>query len=258
MAKTAQAVIREEHSAFPLMRVYVWQLPVRVVHWIVVFGIAALSLTGYYMHNPFLVATGKTQFLMATMRFLHMVTGFTVLAALIVRFYWFFAGNRWAHWRAFLPIHGKQWKGAFDMLRYYLFLRPRPVSTAGHNNLAALSYCAIYGLMALEILTGLTLFNHVRHSPLIGFFVGWIPGLIDIQNLRLIHFFSMFVFFFFIIHHVWVAFYISVHEGKGIMDSIFSGFKFMRREDLEADLNFRASLIAGDKAEEEEVEGLGV
>jgi len=258
MAKPAQAVIREEHSAFPLMRVYVWQLPVRVTHWIIVFTIAVLSFTGYYMHNPFIVATGKTQFLMATMRFLHTVTGFALLAAMIVRLYWFFAGNRWAHWRAFLPLHIKQWKGALEMGKYYLFLRPRPVSTAGHNNLAALSYCAIYGLLALEILTGLVLFNHVRHSPLIGFFVGWIPGLIDIQNLRLIHFFSMFLFFFFMIHHMWAGFYISSHEGKGVMESIFSGFKFMRREDLEADLNFRASLIAGDKPEEEETGGLGV
>ncbi|MBZ5524178.1 MAG: Ni/Fe-hydrogenase, b-type cytochrome subunit [Acidobacteriia bacterium] len=258
MAKPAQAVIRAEHSAFPLMRVYVWQLPVRVVHWIIVFGIAVLSFTGYYMHNPFIVATGKTQFLMAQMRFLHMVTGFALLAALIVRLYWFFAGNRWAHWRAFLPLHVKQWKGAYEMLKYYLFLRPRPVPMAGHNNLATISYCIIYGLLALEVLTGLVLFNHVRHSPLIGFFVGWIPGIIDIQNLRLIHFFSMFLFFFFMIHHVWAAFFISSHEGKGVMESIFSGFKFMRREDLDADLNFSASLIAGDKPEEESAEGFGL
>jgi Ni/Fe-hydrogenase 1 B-type cytochrome subunit len=225
---------------------------------VIVASIAVLSFTGYYMHNPFIVATGRTQFLMALMRFLHEVTGFALLAALIVRLYWFFAGNRWAHWRSFVPLHKAQWKGAWEMLRYYLFIRPRPVSTAGHNNLAALSYCAIYGLLAIEVLTGLALFNHVRHSLFFGFFVGWLPRLIDIQNLRLIHFFSMFLFFFFMIHHVWAAFYISSHEGKGVMESIFSGFKFMRREDLDADLNFRASLIAGDRPPEKEEAGSGI
>ena len=49
MANPAHVLIREEHSAFPLMRVYVWQLPVRVVHWVIVLSIAVLSFTGYYM-----------------------------------------------------------------------------------------------------------------------------------------------------------------------------------------------------------------
>lgn len=258
MAKVAQAVIREEHTAFPLMRVYVWQLPVRLAHWIIVVSIAVLSFTGYYMHNPFIVATGKTQFLMAQIRFIHVVTGFALIAALIVRFYWFFAGNRWAHWRSFLPLHRRQWKEAWQMLRYYLFINPRPISVAGHNELAALTYVLVWGLMLLEVLTGLALFNNVRHSALIGFFVGWLPRIIDIQNLRLFHFGTMFLFFFFVIHHVWVAYYISTHEGKGIMDSIFSGFKFMRREDLDADLNYRAAIMAGDRSEEESTEGSGI
>lgn len=258
MANPAQVLIREEHAAFPLMRVYVWQIPVRVVHWVIFLAITILSFTGYYMHNPFIVATGNTQFLMATMRAVHVVTGFVLLAALIVRFYWFFAGNRWAHWRAFLPLHKKQWKAAWEMLRYYLFLKSRPVSVAGHNDLAAMTYCGVYGLLIIEVVTGLVLFNHVRHSPFFGFFVGWLPQVIDLQYLRLIHFFSMFLFFFFIIHHVWVALFISTHEGKGLMDGIFSGFKFMRREDLDADLRYRARELDHEHPQEEETGGAGI
>lgn len=257
MANPSQTLIREEHSAFPLMRVYVWQLPVRVVHWIIVLGIAVLSFTGYYMHNPFIAATSGTRFLMGQMRFVHEVSGYLLIAALIVRFYWFFAGNRWAHWRSFVPIRKKQWIAAWEMLRYYLFINPRPVSTVGHNQLAALSYCAIYGLLLLEVVTGLALFQHVRQSAFLGFFVGWLPRVIDIQNLRLIHFGSMFLFVYFLIHHVWVALFISTHEGKGIMDSIFSGFKFMRREDLDADLSYRVAIMSGPPVEDED-EGSGI
>ena len=48
--------------------------------------------------------------------------------------------------------------------------------------------------MFAEIVTGLVLFNSLRHSAILGFFVGWIPLIVSIQNLRLIHFFLMFVF----------------------------------------------------------------
>ena len=48
--------------------------------------------------------------------------------------------------------------------------------------------------MLVEIVTGLVMFNWLRHSAILGLLVGWIPGLVSIPNLRLIHFFLMFVF----------------------------------------------------------------
>src|ERR1035441_2998194 len=41
---------------FPTVRVYVWELPVRISHWFIFLPIFVLSFTGYYMHNPFIVA----------------------------------------------------------------------------------------------------------------------------------------------------------------------------------------------------------
>ena len=54
--------------AFPTVRVYVWELPVRVSHWFIFLLVFVLSFTGYYIHNPFLVAKSSTTFLMATVR----------------------------------------------------------------------------------------------------------------------------------------------------------------------------------------------
>jgi Ni/Fe-hydrogenase 1 B-type cytochrome subunit len=59
------------------------------------------------------------------------------------------------------------------------------------------------------------------------FVFGWLPRLIDIQWLRGIHFFFMFVFWFFFIHHIYSALVVSQEEKSGVMESIFSGYKFI-------------------------------
>ena len=39
----------------PVVAVYVWQYPLRLVHWGLVISIGVLSVTGYYIHDPFIV-----------------------------------------------------------------------------------------------------------------------------------------------------------------------------------------------------------
>ena len=64
-------------------------------------------------------------------------------------------------------------------------------------------------------------------SPVLNQFIGWLPLLIALPYLRLIHYFLMFVFFAFIIFHVYASVLVSVEEENGLLDSIFSGWKFM-------------------------------
>ena len=56
-----------------LIRTYVWELPVRIAHWLIFFAVASLSLTGLFMHRPFLLPAGQSPFLMAKVRFFHVV-----------------------------------------------------------------------------------------------------------------------------------------------------------------------------------------
>ena len=65
--------------------------------------------------------------------------------------------------------------------------------------------------------------------------MGWIPRLINIQNLRLIHFFLMFVFIAFGIFHVHLCLLVSRAEKRGLMDSIFTGYKIIPVDELEED-----------------------
>ena len=228
----------EAHSpqpASPPVRVFVWELPVRVSHWLIFLAAVVLSFTGYYMHNPFIVAQSHTLFMMATIRFLHVCAGFVFIGAFILRMYWFFVGNEWSGWRAFVPLRKSQWRGMWHMVSYYSFLRRDLVHRVGHNALAGVTYLFMFTLMLIEIITGLTLYTAVRGHWAFGFLFNWIPRVIDIQNLRLIHVCMMFAFFAFVIHHVYSAVLVSWEERNGLIESMFTGYKFVPADELEED-----------------------
>src|SRR5208283_2090175 len=132
----------------------------------------------------------------------------------------------------YVPIRSKQWQGMGDMLEFYLFMRFDPGRRVGHNPLAALTYFIVYLLILVEILTGLALYSQVLGNPVLHQFIGWLPGLIAISYLRLIHYFLMFVFFAFVIFHVYASVLVSIEEENGLLDSIFSGWKFVPAGEL--------------------------
>ena len=219
-----------------LVRTYVWEKPVRIAHWLIFFAIVSLSVTGLYIHRPYLTPSGEAPFLMARMRFIHEISGFVLIAAFTVRVYWFFKGNFWARWSAYIPIHREQWRGMGAMLEFYLFLRFEPGHRGGHNPLAALTYFIVYLLIFIEILTGLALYDRVLGNPVFHQFIGWLPQLIEPQYLRLIHYFLMWVFFAFVIFHVYASVLVSLEEENGLLDSIFSGWKFLPAGELRQEI----------------------
>ena len=88
------------------------------------------------------------------------------------------------------------------------------------------------GMAFVEILTGLALYSRILGSKTLTFFVGWIPRVVDVQWLREIHFLVMFGFWMFFIHHLYTAILVSVEEENGVMESIFSGYKFVPEHEL--------------------------
>jgi len=238
MATTVGANLEEGHHPRmrigPAIAVYVWQYPLRVVHWGIVLSILVLSVTGYYMHSPY-VAPLKYPFFMAVVRFVHESFGMAFIAFFLIRIYLFFAGDRWVRWPALVPYRKEQWKEMIQVMKFYAFLRPTPVSKVGHNAMAAASYIGIYALVFVEIITGLVMFDWVRHSAILHPIVGWIPRMISIQNIRLIHFFLMFVFIAFGILHVHLCLIVSSAEKRGLLDSIFTGYKIIPVDELEED-----------------------
>ncbi len=218
-----------------LVRVYVWEWPVRFAHWVIFLSLVVLSVTGYYIYDPFIISRGDGRFLMGTVRFIHEVTAAVFTGAFLLRVYWFFRGNRWARWRQYLPLGAEQRHGFREQLQYYLFLRRKPAFRVGHNPLASATYSFVYLLLLSEILTGLALYQHILGGKICGFFIGWLPALINIHYLREIHLLIMFGLWAFCIHHVYSAILIAIEERSGLVGGIFSGYKFFSEERVKED-----------------------
>jgi Ni/Fe-hydrogenase 1 B-type cytochrome subunit len=242
---------RDDHWKQPAhgqVRVYVWEWPVRFAHWILVGTVASLSITGYYMHAPYIVPYGKTAYVMGTMRFIHVLSGFALLGALLIRVVWMFIGNRWSRWDQLIPTTKQRFKDLLATGKYYGFMAWEPTPHIGHNGLAGLAYAAVFGMAGLEIVTGFTLYSQTLGSPTLTHLVGWIPRVLDIQWLREIHFLTMFGLWMFFIHHLYTAILVSVEEQNGVMESIFSGYKFVPEHELQAEMNEAASGAASPPA----------
>lgn len=214
-----------------LRRIYVWEIPVRLTHWINVAAIIVLSFTGYYIGNPWILVSSREwygPYFMGIMRFTHFVTAYVFVASLLLRTYWAFAGNEWASWRnlfSFLTPEGRKSLG--DAVRYYAFLRREPPEVIGHNALAGLTYLVIVTLYFIQTLTGFALLGEVNSTGFWYQATGWVFRFISNQDLRLIHHLIMWLLIAFALHHVYSAYLVDAEEGNGLMSSIFSGFKFI-------------------------------
>lgn len=216
-------------------RIYVWQGPVRAAHWLIFLSVAVLSVTGFYIGDPFITVPGEARqhFVTGTVKVIHSYAAIVFTLSLLSRLAWMFLGNAYARWDQFIPVTRQRWLGVVDMLLYYLFLTNRRPSGAGHNPLAGLTYIFVYLLLVLQMLTGLGLYGKAAHlgSPLhrLGFLADLFGGP---QSTRWLHHGFMWLVLGFFVHHLYSALLFSFEEKMGTIESIFSGYKFARPEDL--------------------------
>jgi Ni/Fe-hydrogenase 1 B-type cytochrome subunit len=220
-------------------RVCVWEVPVRLTHWVNVAMIVILSFTGYYIGNPYVQVSAREvygTYFMGWMRLIHIVAAYLFVASLALRTYWaFIGGNRWASWRALIPFFTTEGRGKMlHSLQYYLFLRRDPPVGLGHNALAGFTYAWIVFLYFVQVITGFALYAQSNPNGLWWKLTSWIFLLVSNQHLRLTHHLVMWLLIAFVIHHVYSAFLIDAEEANGAMSSIFSGWKFIVPEPDEA------------------------
>ena len=142
--------------------VYLWEWPIRAMHWLAALSILILAGTGLYIGRPYFVTSGDTSahFLMGWIRFAPFRRRRRPVATAIVRFYWLFAGNKYERWPALFPIRPRDWVNLFKQVKYYLMIQPEKAPHyLGHNPLQQLSYTAIYGLALLQVVTGFALYG---------------------------------------------------------------------------------------------------
>jgi Ni/Fe-hydrogenase 1 B-type cytochrome subunit len=207
-------------------RTYVWEVPVRLTHWVNVLAILVLSATGFYIGDPVL---GGSVALMAWTRGVHRIAAYAFVASLALRTYWAFAGNAWASWRELFPyLRADGRRGLAGTFLYYTFLRRQPPGSVGHNPLAGLAYSAVVALMLLQVLTGFALQSLGGAGWRTAAF-GWVFSLAGAQSVRLVHHVIMWLLLGFAVHHVYSSLLMDAEEKTGLVASIFSGYKFIRR-----------------------------
>lgn len=207
--------------------VYVWDLPVRITHWVNVASILVLSVTGYYIGNPFITTSGPAvnQFLMGTVRFIHFTVAFVFTTSVLFRMYWAFRGNKYARWSQFLPATRGRRRALFKMIRYYTFFRREPPAEVGHNPLAGATYIGLYVLFVLQIVTGFALYSQPFDGGFWKTAFGWIIVAVGAPIVRLVHDIIMYLIIAFTIHHVYSAVLIDIEERSGLVSSIVTGYK---------------------------------
>ena len=245
--KSASAPLSEAiatDAAEPRVSVYVWDLPVRITHWVNVLSILVLSVTGYYIANPFVTTTGPAadQFLMGSIRFVHFSVAFVFTMSVLFRVYWAFAGSTYARWNQFVPATSGRLRALGKMLRYYTFTRPEPPKEVGHNPLAGFTYIGLYVLFILQIVTGFALYSQSFTGGVWKALFGWIIVAFGAQPVRLVHDIIMYLIIAFTIHHVYSSIVIDMEERSGLVSSIVTGWKSFTRSYLnEASLEDRRS-----------------
>jgi Ni/Fe-hydrogenase 1 B-type cytochrome subunit len=211
---------------------YVWEVPVRVTHWVNVLSIITLATTGIFIGTAKTLALEPSQFIMGQFRFVHFVAAYAFSVSVLARIYWMFVGNTYSSWREFFPILTREGRRhMLDTFKYYTFISKKAPHTVGHNSLAGTAYSAVFVLYLVMMGTGFALYSERAPQSLLHKLTGWMLTLFSNQGLRLTHHMVMWLLVGFAIHHVYSAWLMDVKERGGVMSSIFSGYKAVKQKD---------------------------
>lgn len=222
----------------PMRRIFVFQIPTRLFHWINVLAIFTLAITGYIIGNPpaLLQETEASyNYWFGINRFIHFVGGYCFMAIWLFRVIWSFIGsNRWENWRNFIPIKKSQWVEIWEIIKLDIFmLKNESHLSIGHNALAGLTYFIIFLVSLLTMFTGFALYAPMSESWFPDLFSWIIPLLGGDGNVRFLHHALMWIFVIFTMVHVYLVFYHDYIEGRGELSSILGGWKFIEEDCLE-------------------------
>jgi len=224
-------------------RVLVWELPVRLFHWLNALCITVLAITGFIIAEPPVFMSNVEavdSYWFGTVRAIHFITAYIFLANAVVRIYWAFRGNFYSNWRAFIPYSKKARRNLLHVLKVDILLQNEEEEvykniSVGHNYMASFSYVILFFLALVQIFTGFGLY-----APTSGWWLpklfAWVPYLIgDEMTTRLIHHISTWLLIIFTLINVYLVFYHDWLEGRGESSSMISWYKFVRKERIEND-----------------------
>jgi Ni/Fe-hydrogenase b-type cytochrome subunit len=219
--------------------VYLWERPLRVMHWLAALSLVMLAVTGLFIGRPYFVPSGDPQsaYLMGWMRFLHFTAAAVLVMTGIVRLYWLFMGNRFERWPALFPLRRRDLRNLIQVVKFYLMIKPeRAPHYLGHNPLQQLAYTGIYLVAAMSVITGFAMYGQSNPGGFFYVAFNWVNVLFGGQQIvRFLHHVFTWVFLAFIPIHVYLAIRSDGVERTGTISSIISGGRFVPKHQEFAD-----------------------
>lgn len=137
-------------EADPVRLIRVWDLPVRLFHWLLVACVAVAAISGWLLPASWLR--------------LHLIAG-TIIGCLVLwRVVWGFTGTRYSRFRSFAFSPAATISHVEDLLE------GKAQREAGHNPLGALMVFALLGSISIIVLTGAAVLGgQLKQGPLKAF-----------------------------------------------------------------------------------------
>jgi Ni/Fe-hydrogenase 1 B-type cytochrome subunit len=222
-----------------MQRVYVWQWPVRLYHWVNFLCICALVVTGFIIGRPVSFTSADEasfSYWFGTSRFLHFAAAYVFFFNFLARIYWGFVGNQYARWENFLPLTPallrKQSREVVEVLKVdILQAKVTPMESAGHNALAGWTYFLSFLAFLFQSVTGFGMYAAMSDAWLPSLFAWIVPLMGGDFAVRQWHHMMMWFFIIFSVVHVYLVFYHDYVEGRGVISSMVGGWKFIERRD---------------------------
>lgn len=233
------------------IRVYqVWDVPVRLFHWINVLCVLSLLFLGLIMlFKKELGITGLEAKI--ALKEVHVIVGYVFASNLLLRFAWAFMGNRYARWSAF-------WPGLAGPAAAFAYLRAgqgRAQPWLGHNPAGRLAVSVLFLMLAIMAVTGLVRAGTDIYYPPFGSSVqtyvaaeGVEPSAVqpyqeagvDVEKLeRLqafkepfgkVHLYTAYALIGLILLHVVAVIVTESREGGTLISAMFTGKKYLTRQ----------------------------
>ncbi len=228
-------------TTYNYKRVYVWELAVRLFHWLTVFSLITLVITGFIIADPpafNMNVEASNSYWFGYVRMIHFATAYVLIANLVFRIYWAFAGNQFANWRNFIPYSKKGIQNILHVLKVDIFLfkdKEHKLSniSIGHNYLAAFSYFIMTLFFIFQVMTGLGLMADTSTWFFPKMFHWIVPFLGGDIKARYWHHILTWIFMAFVVVHVYLVLFHDYLEARGEASAMISGYKFVRAERIE-------------------------
>ena len=235
LEKPSQVAKKFSSNPNEWVRINIWSATLRFQHWANMALIVIMSMSGYYIMNPFFGPAAETGpdvgYLMGWVRLIHYVSAYLWLGLGFSRLVLSFtAKDRQLRWRSLWPLNSyEDVKGLWGTIQYYLFLKKEGPLYLAHNPLQQFAYTGIYVMCLIQMLSGIVLYGLYNQTDWFWIIVAYPMHWMGVSTIRMIHALIMFVLWSFVIVHVYLATRADALERHGGVSSMVNGGVWLRR-----------------------------